>query len=78
MSLDELRRHITAVPFYPFTLNSADGRRVPVIGRDFILLSPTGRTAHVYQPDGSYELLDMLLVTGISAGPPPPVPTAAT
>ena len=40
MSIDELRKCIVAVPFVTFTLNMADGRRIPVIGRDFISSHP--------------------------------------
>ena len=76
MSAVELRKEITAVPFRPFTVNVADGRRIPVVGQDFIFVSPAGRTAHVYLADGSYEKLDMLLITGVSFGPPAPSPTA--
>ena len=83
MSSEELRRHITAVPFRPLTINVADGRRIPVIGRDFILVSPSGRTAYVFQRDDSHDLLDMLLITGISfdaaaAAPPSPSTPNAT
>jgi hypothetical protein len=67
MSVDELRKCIIASPFQPFTLNIADGRRVPVSGRDFILLPPEkGRTVVVYQRDGNFDLLDSLRITGIS------------
>lgn len=72
MSAEELRAQIRATPFRPFLLNVADGRRIPVGARDYILVSPTGRTAHVYQRDESYDIVDMLLVTGLSFD----VPTA--
>jgi hypothetical protein len=75
MSLDELRKCIIASPFQPFTLNIADGRRVPVSGRDFILIPPErGRTVVVFQRSGEIDLLDALLITGVSfpanASPP--------
>jgi len=67
MSVDELKRNIIASPFVPFTLNIADGRRIPVTGRDFILVPPEkGRTVVVYQRTGEYDLLDALLITGIT------------
>jgi hypothetical protein len=67
MSVEELRKSIVATPFVPFTLNIADGRRIPVTGRDFILVPPEkGRTIVVYQRDGDYDLLDALLITGVS------------
>ena len=71
MSGEKLRIAITATPFQTFTLNIADGRSIPVVGRDFILLSPRGRTVTVYQKDESKDQGDMLLVTGMSFAPPP-------
>ncbi len=70
MSLEELRRCIVASPFVPFTLNIADGRRIPVVGRDFILIPPEkGRTVVVYQKGASFDLLDSMLITGVSFEP---------
>jgi hypothetical protein len=70
VSVDELRKNIIASPFRPFTLNIADGRRIPVTGRDFILVPPEkGRTVVVYQRNGEYDLLDALLITGVSFEP---------
>jgi hypothetical protein len=67
MSLDELKKCIVATPFRPFTLNIADGRRIPVTGRDFILVPPEkGRTVLVFQRDGELDLLDALLIAGVS------------
>lgn len=67
MSVEELRKCIVATPFRPFLLNIADGRRIPVSGRDFILIPPErGRTVVVYQRDGEFDLLDSLLITGVS------------
>jgi hypothetical protein len=67
MSVDELRKNIVASPFIPFTLNIADGRRIPVTGRDFILVPPEkGRTVVVYQCNADCDLLDAMLITGVS------------
>jgi hypothetical protein len=67
MSIDELRECIVASPFRAFTLNIADGRRIPVIGRDFILVPPEkGRTMVVYQRDGEMDLVDAMLITGVT------------
>jgi hypothetical protein len=76
MTADVIRQHITAVPFRPFTIHTADGRSISVQGRDFILISPLGLTIDVYQPDDSLDILDTRLITGVSHGPasgPPPV-----
>ncbi len=66
MSGEEIRKHITAVPFRPFTINMADGRRIPVIGRDFIMISPSGRMIDIYQRDDDHDILVSMLITGIS------------
>lgn len=67
MSIEELRNNIVASPFVPFTLNVADGRRIPVVGRDFILVPPEkGRKVVVYQKNGTYDLLDAMLITGMT------------
>ncbi len=71
MSADELRKHITAIPFFAFHVRTADGRRVPVLGRDFALISPPGRHVYVFQPDGSHDVLDINLIPGVEFGPPP-------
>jgi hypothetical protein len=67
MSVDELRNCIVASPFVHFTLNIADGRRIPVIGRDFILVPPEkGRIVMVFQRNGEFDILDAMLITGVS------------
>jgi hypothetical protein len=71
MSADELRSHITAVPFETFSLRTADGRRIPVRNRDFILITPNKRHVYVFQPDNSREVLDIMLILGLEFGPPP-------
>ena len=54
-----------AQPFRPFTICLADGRRILVRHREFAAISPVGRTAVVYQPDGSFDVIDLLLVTAL-------------
>ena len=67
MAIDELRKWIVATPFQPFTINIADGRRIPVTGRDFILIpSGKGRMVVVYQLNGEYDFIDAMLITGVS------------
>ncbi|MBA3485218.1 MAG: hypothetical protein H0T51_25770 [Pirellulales bacterium] len=41
----------------------ADGRTFDVAHPDFVAQSPSGRTVVVFQPDDSYSLLDLLLMT---------------
>ena len=70
MTAEQLRQHITAVPFTPFHVRSADGRRIPVLNRDFILITPPQTHTFIFQPDGSYAVLDIALVPGVEYGPP--------
>jgi hypothetical protein len=63
MTTIEFRKMYEAQPFRPFTIGLADGREIPVRHREFVMLSPSGRTAHVYQPDDSFDIIDLLLVT---------------
>ena len=69
MSAEELRRRITASPFRPFAVNVADGRRIPVAGQDFILISASGRVVEVHHPDNALDVLDCLLITGLTFTP---------
>lgn len=69
MHTNEIRQHIMAQPFRPFSIHMADGRCIPVIARDFILISPTGRYVNVYQPDETHDILDALFITGVSFAP---------
>jgi hypothetical protein len=47
----------------------ADGGRVPVKHEDFVALDPTGREMLVYQTDGSYQIVDVMLVTRLQILP---------
>jgi len=46
-------------------MHMADGRQISVFHRDFIMSSPSGRTVIVYQPDESFNIIDLLLVTDL-------------
>jgi hypothetical protein len=65
MTVDQLRTIWKADPFRPFTIHLADGRNVDVKHRDFLMQSPSGRTIIVYQPDDSFNIIDLLLVTDL-------------
>jgi hypothetical protein len=69
MTIEEIRKFYDAQPFQPFVLHVADGREIPVIGREFMASAPKGRMISVYQPDGASDHLDLLLVTGIEVRP---------
>jgi len=65
MKTDELRKLCDSVPFHPFVIHMADGRRISVRHQDFIMNSPSGRTAIVYQSDDSFDIIDVPLVTAL-------------
>ncbi len=69
MTIETLKNAYEAQPFKPFVIHLADGRQMSVSSREFILAPQTSRTFVVYQPDGGFHLLDLLLVTGLEFGP---------
>jgi hypothetical protein len=56
-------------PFRPFALNLADGRSITVVTPDHIMISPTNDEFAVYLPDGTLELVDAKLITGVTRKP---------
>ena len=63
MTTEQFRSTLHLQPFKPFTIRMADGRAFEVPHPDFVAQSPSGRTVVVFQPDDSYSLLDLLLMT---------------
>lgn len=70
MTIERIRDLYKAEPFKPFTMHLADGRHIPVRHREFMALSPGGRTVVVYRPDDSMNIVDLLLVTDTELGAP--------
>jgi hypothetical protein len=69
MTVEKLNAFYRAEPFKPFILHLADGRNIPAAHREFIMSAPSGRTLAVYQPDDTFNLIDLLLVTDIEVKP---------
>lgn len=65
MTIEQLRSACHAEPFRPFVIRLADGRQIPVVPRDFMLTAPSGRTIIVAQPDDSFNVIDLPLVTDL-------------
>ena len=63
MTTEQFRATLHQQPFRPFTIRMADGRAFEVTHRDFVALSQSGRTVIVFQPDESYSVLDLLLMS---------------
>jgi len=66
MTGDQLRAVKEANPFRPFTIFLADGRSWRVPHRDYLSLSPSGRTAVVYQMNDACSIIDVMLVTELA------------
>jgi hypothetical protein len=43
----------------------ADGREIEVEHPEFMARAPSGRTVVIYQPDDSFNIVDLLLVTDL-------------
>lgn len=63
MTTEQFKTTLHLQPFKPFTIRMADGRTFQVSHPDFVAQSPSGRTVIVFQPDESYSVLDLLLMT---------------
>jgi hypothetical protein len=68
MTIEQIRNVYNAQAFQPFIIHLADGRQIPVRHRDFIMPAPSGRTVIVYQPDDSFNIIGLLLVTDLGVG----------
>jgi hypothetical protein len=71
MTIEQLRRVHQAYPFVPFTIRMADGRSFYIGQREWLAHSPSGRTTVVLQPDDSFSILDLLLMTEVQVLPTP-------
>jgi hypothetical protein len=69
MTTTELHGVHTLRPFVPFYLRLGDGQRLPVHHPEMLAYSPRSRLATVYLEDGSFEIVDLLLVTGLEVTP---------
>ncbi|MBA3483486.1 MAG: hypothetical protein H0T51_16885 [Pirellulales bacterium] len=69
MTVEKMRDFYQAEPFRPFIIHLADGRAIPVVHREFIAAAPSGRTLAIYQPDDTFNLVDLLLVTDVEVKP---------
>jgi len=66
MRIEELRKVQRAKPFRPFVLHLVDGREFQVNHPEFLFLGHNERTAIVDDVDGSFEIIDPMLVASVS------------
>jgi hypothetical protein len=74
MTVERFKQTLNNTPFRLFTIFTADGQSIPVVSREFVSLSPSGRTVVVFDPQDRMNILDLLLVTNWTA----PCLTSAT
>jgi hypothetical protein len=74
MTTEQLRNMHLERPFQPFDIHLADGRSLAVEHPEFLSQSPTGRTVAIGLPDGTHEVVDLLLVTSLKTRPNGGVP----
>jgi hypothetical protein len=65
MTTSEIRKLHEASPFRPFVIHMADGRKIRVAHPEFMATAPSSRMVVVFQTDGSFEIVDVLLVTAL-------------
>lgn len=65
MTKESLRSLLQATPFQAFSIHLPGDRRIAVHHPDYVLISPNGREAIVYQTDGSFNMVDLRLVTDL-------------
>ncbi|MGA2441490.1 MAG: hypothetical protein ABSH08_11060 [Tepidisphaeraceae bacterium] len=69
MTTEALYKVHAARPFVPFYLRLGDGQKLPVSHPEMLAYSPKSRLATVYLKDGSFEIVDLLLVTVLKMTP---------
>jgi len=69
MTIEQLRKLHRAQPFQPFDIHLADGQSLAVEHPEVLAITPPGRTIGVGLPDGTIEVLDLLLVTSLKPHP---------
>ena len=65
MTPEAIRSLMNREPFSPFRVHMVDGRAIKVLEREYIAISPTGKTFVVGQEDGALVLLDVAGVVSL-------------
>jgi hypothetical protein len=69
MTIQQLRHLHSARPFVAFDILTADSRILTVEHPEQLALSEIGRTIAVARPDGTIEIVDLLLVVSLKPHP---------
>jgi hypothetical protein len=67
---------LKAAPFKPFVICMADGEKLQVDHPEFVALSPTGDEMVVFESDGHFHMVDIMLVTRLAAAKNAPKKTS--
>ena len=62
MTSEQLKATLRHQPFQPFTIRMVDGRSFHVPHPEWVIVSPSGRTAIVFEQDDSHSVLDLMLM----------------
>jgi hypothetical protein len=62
----DIREHLYARPFVPFTIHVADGRSFHVPTRDHAHVWPSRARVSIYTDEGPEQILPGLLISGIT------------
>jgi hypothetical protein len=65
MTTEQLQKMHRARPFQAFDIHLADGRVLPVEHPEMLAVPSPARTIGVGCPDGTIEIVDLLLVTSL-------------
>ena len=66
----DIRRHLQAAPFEPFTIVTSSGRRYPVLSADHANFNPQGTRVVVWFDDDASVTIAGLHVAAIEKGNP--------
>jgi hypothetical protein len=70
MNTEQFQAIVRQQPFRPFTIRMADGRSFTVNHPDFVAQFPSRRSIIVFQPDDSFSVLDMVLMSELEVAAP--------
>lgn len=62
MTSEQLKATLRQQPFQPFTIRMVDGRAFHVPHPEWVIVSPSGRTAILFEQDDSHSVLDLMLM----------------
>lgn len=70
---EQLKATLRQRPFRPFTIRMVDGRSFTVPHPDWVMVSPTGRAAILFEPDDSDSVARRVSMPppALTAAPPP-------